>query len=278
MLERLQKIIARTGIASRRHAEQLMLSGQVVVNGQVITELGSKADPERDRIEVAGKLVRFPESKIYLMLDKPPQVVSTMADPEGRRSLRNFLTGIPGRVFPVGRLDYSASGLVLLTSDGDLANRILKAAARLPQTYWIKVRGRLSGDQIRRLEQELRGRVHPLKSPHAAGSHAANPWYEVTLSEARRDLLRKSLTMLGHPVEKLKRVKLASLELAGLPEGRYRHLEAEEVAALKRALARSSPASLIGGKAKKPPSESALRRGGRAQRNVGRNARTSAHS
>jgi len=178
----------------------------------------------------------------------------------------------------VGRLDYSASGLVLLTSDGDLANRILKAAARLPQTYWIKVRGRLSGDQIRRLEQELRGRVHPLKSPHAAGPHAANPWYEVTLSEARRDLLRKSLTMLGHPVEKLKRVKLASLELAGLPEGRYRHLEAEEVAALKRALARSSPASLIGGKAKKPPSESALRRGGRAQRNVGRNARTSAHS
>ena len=278
MLERLQKIIARTGIASRRHAEQLMLSGQVVVNGQVITQLGSKADPERDRIEVAGKLVRFPESKIYLMLDKPPQVVSTMADPEGRRSLRNFLTGIPGRVFPVGRLDYSASGLVLLTSDGDLANRILKAAARLSQTYWIKVKGRLSGDQIRRLEQELRGRVHPLKSPHAAGPHAANPWYEVTLSEARRDLLRKSLTMLGHPVEKLKRVKLASLELAGLPEGRYRHLEAGEVAALKRALARSSPASLIGGKTKKAPSESALRRGGRARRNVGRNARTSAHS
>src|SRR5437879_7147731 len=128
MLEPLQKSIARTGIASRRHDEQLILSGQVVVNGQVITQLCSKADPERDRIEVAGKLVRFPESKIYLMLDKPPQVVSTMADPEGRRSLRNFLTGIPGRVFPVGRLDYSASGLVLLTSDGDLANRILKAA------------------------------------------------------------------------------------------------------------------------------------------------------
>src|SRR5437870_13404752 len=195
-----------------------------------------------------------------------------MADPEGRRSLRNFLTGIPGRVFPVGPMAYSASGLVLLTSEGDLANRILKAAARLPQTYWIKVKGRLSGDQIRRLEQELRARVYPLKSPHAAGPHAANPWYEVTLSEARRDLLRKSLTMLGHPVEKLKRVKLASLELAGLPEGRYRHLEAEEVAALKRALARSSPASLTGGEAKKPQSEAAHRRGERARRNEGKNA------
>src|SRR5438128_11531990 len=116
MLERLQKIIARTGIASRRHAEQLMLSGQVVVNGQVIAELGSKADPERDRIEVAGKLVRFPESKIYLMLDKPPPVVSTMADPDGRRSLRNFLTGILGRVVSVGGLDCPASGWVLLPS------------------------------------------------------------------------------------------------------------------------------------------------------------------
>ncbi|MBI3669229.1 MAG: rRNA pseudouridine synthase [Acidobacteria bacterium] len=239
MLERLQKIIARAGIASRRHAEQLILSGQVRVNGEVVTELGSKADPERDRIEAAGRPVRFPASKSYLLLHKPSQVVSTMADPEGRKSLRNFLAGVPGRVFPVGRLDYAASGLVLLTSDGELANRILKAAARLPQTYWIKVKGRVGDDQLRRLAQEAHAKIHPLRAPHAAGRHAANPWYEVTLTEARRDVLRRKLVALGHPVEKLKRVRLANLDLGALPEGHYRHLEPAEVAALERAIRRA---------------------------------------
>lgn len=252
MLERLQKIIARAGIASRRHAEQLIASGQVRVNGKVVTELGSKADPERDRIEAAGRLVHFPESKTYLVLHKPPQVVSTMADPEGRRTLRHLLYGVPGRVFPVGRLDYAASGLLLLTSDGDLANRILKAAARLPQIYWVKVKGRLQPEECRRVEQQVRARLRPLRSPHAAGPRAANPWYEVTLSEARRDLLRRNLVLLGHPVEKLRRVRLANLELADLPEGRYRYLEAGEVAALERFLARTVKAP--------PPSK--LRRAG----------------
>lgn len=252
MLERLQKIIARAGIASRRHAEQLIVSGQVRVNGQVVTQLGSKADPERDRIEAAGKLVRFPESKTYLVLHKPAQVVSTMADPEGRKTLRHFLGGVPGRVFPVGRLDYAASGLVVVTNDGELANRILKAAARLPHTYWIKVKGRLGEDERRRVEQQVRARVRPLKSPRAARGEAVNPWYEVTLSEARRDLLRRSLLQFGHPVEKMKRVRVANLELGTLPEGRYRCLEAEEVTGLERLVARAS----------KREKESALRRAG----------------
>ena len=252
MLERLQKIIARAGIASRRHAEQLILSGQVKVNGKVVTQLGSKADPERDHIEAAGKLVRLPESKTYVVLHKPPQVVSTMADPEGRKTLRHFLHGVSGRIFPVGRLDYPAAGLVLLTNDGELANRVLKAAARLPQTYWVKVKGRLSEDERRRVGHQVRAKVQPLRAPRAAGSLAANPWYEVTLSEARRDLLRRSLVHLGHPVEKMKRVKVANLELADLPEGRYRYLEKEEVAELERLLARAS----------KPTPESKLRRAG----------------
>ena len=243
MLERLQKIIARAGIASRRHAEQLILSGQVKVNGRVVTQLGTKADPERDRIEAAGKLVRFPATKTYLVLHKPPQVVSTMADPEGRKTLQNFLRGVPGRVFPVGRLEYAASGLVLLTSDGDLANRILKAAGRLPQTYWVKVKGRLSEDERSRVERQVHARLRPLKSARALASRAANPWYEVTLGEARRDLLRRSLLALGHPVEKIKRLILANLELAGLPEGRYRFLEPEEVAKLERLLARANKAA-----------------------------------
>lgn len=243
MLERLQKIIARAGIASRRHAEQLILSGQVRVNGRVVTELGTKADPGRDRIEAAGKPVQFPASKIYLVLNKPPQVVSTMADPEGRRSLRSFLRGVAGRVFPVGRLDYAAAGLLLLTSDGELANRVLKAAPRLLQTYWIKVKGRLAPDEVQRVGREARARVRPLRPPRALGGRAENPWYEVTLREARRNLLRRILLRLGHPVEKMKRVSIANLELAGLPEGRYRFLEAEEVAELERAVSRASKAA-----------------------------------
>lgn len=236
MLERLQKIIARAGITSRRHAEQLIVSGQVRVNGEVVRELGSKADPERDHIEAAGKLVRFPERKVYLALHKPPQVVSTLADPEGRKTLRHFLGGLPARVFPVGRLDYSASGLVFLTNDGELANRLLQAAARLPQTYWIKVKGRLTETELRALGERVRGAVRPLKSPRATRGLAANPWYEVILSEARRDLLRRSLLASGHPVEKMKRVKLANIELGTLAEGRYRHLEAAELERLERAV------------------------------------------
>ena len=128
MQERLQKIIARAGIASRRHAEDLIRSGQVRVNGVVVTELGAKADPEHDRVEAAGRVAQTPETRVYLLLNKPTEVVSTLADPEGRRTLRNFLVGVSERVFPVGRLDYAASGAVFLTNDGELASRMLKAS------------------------------------------------------------------------------------------------------------------------------------------------------
>src|SRR5262249_22329256 len=124
--ERLQKIIARAGVASRRHAEQLIISGQVRVNGEVVTELGSKADPAADRIEAAGRVVTEAQRHIYIALNKPPEIVASMADPEGRKTLRNLLRGLPERVYPVGRLDYSAAGLMFLTNDGDLANDMLK--------------------------------------------------------------------------------------------------------------------------------------------------------
>ncbi len=137
MQERLQKIIARAGIASRRHAEKLILSGQVRVNGRVVTELGTKADPATDRIEAAGRVVREEERKVSLLLNKPPGVVSTLADPEGRQTLRHCLRGFRARVYPVGRLDYAASGLVFLTNDGDLADEMLRAWDHLPQTYFL---------------------------------------------------------------------------------------------------------------------------------------------
>jgi len=143
MLERLQKIIARAGLASRRHAEELIASGCVTVNGRVISELGTKADESRDHIKVSGKLLRPAGQRVYLLLHKPPAVVSTMSDPEGRISLRDLLHGVSERVFPVGRLEYHASGLVLLTSDGELANRILRSH-NLPQTYELKLKSLLT--------------------------------------------------------------------------------------------------------------------------------------
>jgi 23S rRNA pseudouridine2605 synthase len=236
MLERLQKIIARAGIASRRHAEDLIRSGQVRVNGVVVTELGAKADPERDRVEAAGRVAQVSDTHVYLLMNKPPEVVSTLADPEGRRTLRNFLVGVSERVFPVGRLDYAAGGAVFLTNDGELASRMLKASLTLPQTYWIKVKGRLNETQLKSLAHALRGKMFPLRAPHAAGKNPPNPWYEVQFSGVRRDLLRRNLLAMGHPVEKMKRMKLASLDADTVPEGHYRQLSSTEVAKLVRAV------------------------------------------
>src|SRR5579862_8192757 len=224
MLERLQKIIARAGIASRRHAEDLIRSGQVRVNGVVVTELGAKADPEHDRVEAAGKHARAAEAHVYLLMNKPPGVVATLADPEGRRTLGNYLVGVTERVFPVGPLAYAAGGAVFLTNDGDLAGKMLKASLALPQTVWIKVKGRLNESQLRTLGHMIHGKMFPLRAPHAAGKNAPNPWYEAQFSGVRHDLLSTNLQMLGHPVEKMRRMKLASLEADSVPEGHYRRL------------------------------------------------------
>ena len=236
MQERLQKIIARAGIASRRHAEQLIVSGQVRVNGHVITELGSKADPGADRIEAAGKLVTAEERRVHILLNKPPEVVATMADPEGRKTLRNLLRGLPERVYPVGRLDYNASGLVFLTNDGDLAAEMLKHWQNLPQTYHVKVKGRLTPEQLDQFGREAGARMRSVRQPDAARGHVANFWYEVALKDSKRDELRRVLFAAQHPVEKLKRIAIGPLTLEGLPPGHYRALQEREVTQLRRAL------------------------------------------
>lgn len=228
MEERLQKIIARAGIASRRRAEELIASGLVTVNGQTVTELGTKADASRDHIKVSGKLLRPPKDFVYIALHKPAAVVSTMEDPEGRRSLRDLLHGISERVFPVGRLEYNAYGLLLLTNDGELANQILQAHG-LPQTYQLKVKGRLTPTEIDELSRATGARISRMRSGDA-------PWYEVTLSEARRDALRNRLFQSGHPVEKMKRVGVGGVELGSLAPGQHRPLSGGELVALKKAL------------------------------------------
>ena len=151
MQERLQKIIARAGIASRRHAEQLILSGQVRVNGATIRELGSKADAASDKIEVSGRKIDDGERRVYLLLNKPPEIVSSLADPEGRKTLRNLLRGFPERVYPVGNLEYSASGLVFLTNDGDLAHKLMHPRFGLEREYAVRVLGALSNEEKKRL-------------------------------------------------------------------------------------------------------------------------------
>jgi len=236
MQERLQKIIARAGIASRRHAEQLILSGQVRVNGETVTELGSKADASRDKIEVSGKKISAnQERKVYLLLNKPPEIVSSLADPEGRKTLRNLLRGFPERVYPVGNLEYSASGMVFLTNDGELAAQLLKHWDKIEQVYHIKIKGMLRRDDLARLGKEIGARLETLRQPDASRGHSANYWYEVRMRSSKKENLRNILFRAQHPVEKMKRVGLANLTVEGIPRGRYRLLRHDEIAALKRA-------------------------------------------
>ena len=253
MQERLQKIIARAGIASRRHAEQLILSGQVRVNGRVVTELGTKADAGQDRIEAAGRVVKEPERHVYLVLNKPPEVVSAMADPEGRKTLKNCLRGFPARVYPVGNLEYMASGLLFLTNDGDLAAEMLKRWSELEQVYFVKVKGMLTLEELERLGNEIgvrmktvrqpdatRRRVRPnYGGPAAAGRQGANYWYEVRMRDTKKEEMRNVLFREGHPVEKMKRVGLGPLTVEGVAEGRYEMLRENDVEKLRKALRRS---------------------------------------
>ncbi|MGB8474225.1 MAG: S4 domain-containing protein [Candidatus Acidiferrum sp.] len=235
MQERLQKIIGRAGIASRRHAEQLILSGQVRVNGVVVRELGTKADPEKDKIEAAGRTVgTTSQRKVYLALHKPPEVVSTMADPEGRKTLRNCLRGLPERVFPVGNLEYAASGLVFLTNDGDLAAEMLKNWAHIEQAYHVKVKGMLTLADLDRIGKEVGLRMKTVRQPDATRGRAANFWYEVRMRDSKKEELRRVLMKEMHPVEKLMRIGLGSLSVEGLPRGRYRLLGPKEVEALRK--------------------------------------------
>jgi 23S rRNA pseudouridine2605 synthase len=235
MPDRLQKIIARAGIASRRHAEQLILSGQVRVNGQVVRELGTKADPATDKIEVSGKRITGEqERKVYLLLNKPPEIVSSLADPEGRKTLRNLLRGFPERVYPVGNLEYSAAGLVFLTNDGDLAAHLLKHWDNIEQVYHIKIKGMLTRPELVSLGKEIRAHLQTLRQPDASRGHSANYWYEVRMCTSKKGNLRNVLFRERHPIEKIKRIALADLTIEGIPRGRYRLLRPEEVDALKK--------------------------------------------
>ena len=247
--ERLQKIIAAAGIASRRKAEELIAQGRVMVNGQVITELGSKADPHRDHIKVDGKLLHGPERNIYLLLNKPRGYVTTVSDPEGRPTVMDLVKRVGERIYPVGRLDYSSEGLLLLTNDGELANHLTRAASHIPKTYLVKVSGRPAEAEVDKLRRGIRIGSRPgygkpgsqrAQAVHTAPAQvrimkeAENPWYEVTLIEGKNRQIRRMFEEIGHHVEKIKRVRYGSLSLDVQP-GEFRSLTPKEVSQLQEA-------------------------------------------
>lgn len=241
-VERLQKIISSAGIASRRKAEELIAAGRVQVNGTVVTELGTKADPESDHIRVNGKLLhaRADQRHVYLLLNKPRGYVTTVSDPENRPTVMDLVRGVRGRVYPVGRLDYASEGLLLLTNDGDLANRMMKAASHVPKTYLVKVAGIPKEEALAKLRAGLSiatdegKRVRTAPASVRVVKEATNPWYEVTLIEGRNRQIRRMFEAVGHHVEKIKRVRYGPLSL-DVPPGEFRSLTLKEVERLKSA-------------------------------------------
>ena len=237
MQERLQKIISSAGVASRRKAEQMIADGRVTVNGQIVTEMGTKAEFGVDHIKVDGKLLRPPQEFHYIAMNKPAGCVTTMYDPEGRPTVADLLKGVKQRVYPVGRLDYASEGLILLTNDGDFAKAVMAAKSELVKTYVVKVTASLSGEE----EERFRNGIYLSgKKTAPAGlkklKHAINPWYEVQLIEGRQNQIRMMFNSFGVLVEKLKRVRIGFLEMGALRPREYRALTPKEVAKFCRIL------------------------------------------
>ena len=239
-LERLQKILAQAGIASRRSAEAMITEGRVQVNGKVVTQLGSKADAAQDHIRVDGKLLHGAERLRYYMLNKPKGFVTTVKDPEGRPTVMQFFEKMAERLYPVGRLDYQTEGLLLVTNDGELANKLTKAASGVEKTYLVKVSGQPTEDQLDILRGGVsiehgktgEGRVRTAPARIRQVRQGDNPWYEVVLIEGRNRELRKMFEEIGHFVEKIRRVGYGPLVLDQEP-GNLRELEPEELASLR---------------------------------------------
>lgn len=235
MLERIQKIISAAGVTSRRAAEELIAEGRVRVNGQVVTELGTKADADKDHIKVDGKLINPQQPKIYVMLNKPAGFVTTMSDPEGRPTVQDLLKGVKIRVYPVGRLDYNTEGMLILTNDGDFAHLITHPKHEFPKTYLAKVKGVLEDSQIENLEQGIYlddGKTAPAKLKKVR-KEEANSWLEITIHEGRKRQVRRMFDRVGHSVIRLKRIRTGGLVLGDLAEGAFRYLTSAEVEGLK---------------------------------------------
>jgi 23S rRNA pseudouridine2605 synthase len=240
MQERLQKLIAAAGVASRRHAEELIAAGEVTVNGRVVTEPGTKADPARDHIKVRGRLINpqlAERRKVYVLLNKPRGYLASLSDPEGRPLVTELVPASLGRLHPVGRLDFNTEGLIILTNDGELTNFITSARNKVRKVYEVKVKGVPPEDAVERLRRGVvlddGVRTAPAEIT-LAGETGANAWFEVVLQEGRNQQIRKMFDTVGHSVVKLRRVAIGRLRDERLRPGDWRMLTDAEVAAFKR--------------------------------------------
>ena len=236
MQERLQKILSQAGVASRRESETIIQQGRVTVNGTVVTELGTKADPESDVIAVDGQPLTVEEKRVYILLYKPVGYMTTLKDPEGRPIVTDLLTGIKERVYPIGRLDYNTEGLLLLTNDGGLANTLMHPSHEVDKGYLVRVSGQVSPAQIKKLSEGVKledGMTAPAKVLPVSESEQ-NSWISITIHEGRYRQVRRMCEAVGLNVVRLKRSRYDFLEIGDLKPGQYRFLEPIEVAKLKR--------------------------------------------
>jgi len=233
-LERLQKVMAAAGIASRRHCEEMIRQGEVTVNGKLVEDLPVMVDPAKDRIVVAGRRLRT-EQKVYFLLNKPKKVVCTNFDPQGRRRAIDLLTRVKQRVFPVGRLDTDSRGLLIMTNDGELANQLTHPRYGIIKTYVAEIEGSLSPEEITKLKKG----IHLEQGKAAMGKikivrrGPKRSLLEISLREGRNRQIRRMLLRLGHPVKHLTRTRIGPLSLRGLGPGKFRPLTAREIKSLQ---------------------------------------------
>lgn len=234
--ERLQKILSRAGIASRRAAEQYILDGRVSIDGKIVRELGTKIDPERSEIKVDGRRINLKVEKIYLMLNKPKQVLSSVSDDRGRRTVIDLIEDVDEKIFPIGRLDYNTEGLLLLTNDGELANGLLHPKFEIDKTYLAVIKGRVDQERLDRLRIGVKledGMTAPaLVNLLELGDDQST--VEITIHEGRNRQVRRMFEAIGYLIKKLRRIKFAGLTLEGLKLGAHRALTKREVESLRR--------------------------------------------
>ncbi len=235
---RLQKVIARAGIASRRQAEELIKQGLVTVNGQTVLTLGTKIDPVHDHVKVKGRRLKTQAPDMFLLLNKPSGYLSTLMDPEGRPTVKQLLPKPSLRLFPVGRLDFDSEGLLLLTNNGDVAQACLHPSHHVPKTYLVKIKGKLEDRDIRELQKGIPlddGMTGPARVKKA-GKAEANSWIEITIHEGKKHQVKRMFEFLGHPVIRLKRIQFGPLRLGNLLPGQSRFATDTEANELRQLL------------------------------------------
>jgi pseudouridine synthase len=239
VVERLHKLMARAGVGSRRTCEEMIKEGRVQVNGKVVTELGTKVDPTKDKVWLDGRLLKLsPETKEYLLLHKPPGYVTTVTDPWGRPTVMDLLGPMENRLYPAGRLDFDSEGLVLLTNDGELVYRLTHPSFEVEKVYLVEVAGRPTGDALQRLARGVElddGPTAPAKV-RLVEERSGSTCLEFTLREGRKRQIRRMCDKVGHAVLKLCRIRLGPIQLGSLPPGKWRKLKTAEIRALKKAV------------------------------------------